>query len=174
MQICSCEVRLGGDMRRTVVRDEVTVPEIRVLQNIHGADAVINIKPKKTVRDFDHAEHRLELARVYERGGITSTNPDATKGLVARLFGAYGNLPVRLAEIGYNPKAEAERLRKEAENAMTAATALEAAENELFDGDDELTDEERELLNGGAGQREASEASKRAAAKTTVNADDLL
>lgn len=182
MQICQCEVRLGGDMRRTVIRERVTVPEIRVLQNIHGADAVVNIRPLKVEKNFDHAEHREELKRVYERGGIASPNPDATAGLVARLFGAYGNLPEKLRDIGYNPHAAAEALRAKADEATKAAEALENAEAALFE-DDDLNDDEREALESGGGQREVEEAppaqnkpaaARRAAAKTAAPADDDL
>lgn len=172
MQICQCEVRLGGDMRRTVVKENVTVAEIRVLQNIHGADAVVNIRPVKVDRNFNHDEHRAELKRVYERGGITSSNPDATAGLVARLFGAYGKLPERLREIGYNPQAAAEQLRAQAEEATRVAAALEREEAAFYDGeDDDLNDDERAALNGDVGQKDASDTKT---GRKTVDADDLL
>ena len=36
--ICSCVVALGGDVRQTVPKPIVTVPEILLLQSIHGGE----------------------------------------------------------------------------------------------------------------------------------------
>lgn len=45
MQIYSAKIRLGGLLHNEVRKDELTAPEILVLRGIHGADALVDIKP---------------------------------------------------------------------------------------------------------------------------------
>lgn len=86
MKLYNCKVRLHGDVRDEVRRRDVTAGEIRVLQQIHGDDAVLEITPtgaeamsllpmKET--DFrTEEEERDRLAHLY---GEAAT---------AKLFGA--------------------------------------------------------------------------------------
>jgi hypothetical protein len=99
MQICTCEVRLNDSAGHTVPKTEVTPAEILILQAIHGASAVVNIRPTKQDRR-GNAEEWDRLHSAYGRApdGLM----DAGNGtLLAKLFpGAMPKLPVTLKDIG--------------------------------------------------------------------------
>ena len=44
MDLLSCSVAINGDIRAVITKPQVTIPEIVLLQAMHGADAVTNIK----------------------------------------------------------------------------------------------------------------------------------
>ncbi len=71
MHFCTCAVRLGGDLRSVVVRDEfspVSWPEIEVLRSIHGEDAIVDVKPFISVPQSSRAEKdRLALKYGFEK-----------------------------------------------------------------------------------------------------------
>lgn len=94
MQIVKCEVALAGDVRACVPK-QVTVPELVVLENIHGHGSILNVQ----VVGMDKRSHREELDRlhrIYGKAGETEGD-----NIVARLFPGYApQLPVRLSDIG--------------------------------------------------------------------------
>lgn len=99
MQICSCTVRIGGSPVHTVQKDDVTPAEILVLQQIHGTDAVIEIKPLR----MDKRSHPAEWDRLCERYGAAPEGlMNAGNGdLLEKMFpGAQKNLPIDLKDIG--------------------------------------------------------------------------
>lgn len=65
MHFCTCEIRIGGDLRNVVARDHfapVSYPEVGVLQEVHGDDAILNVKPFIDVEQDARAEReRLRL-----------------------------------------------------------------------------------------------------------------
>lgn len=94
MQKLKCEVALAGDVRQLVPKT-VTVPELVVLQAIHGHGSVQNIQ----VVGMDKRPHRDELDRLHRVYG--KAGEEEGKGVVARLFPGYApQLPVRLSDIG--------------------------------------------------------------------------
>jgi hypothetical protein len=50
VQTVDCTVRIGGSLNHEVNKFGLTIPEIVVLQQIHGRDGVVNVKPRKDVR----------------------------------------------------------------------------------------------------------------------------
>lgn len=94
MQKLKCEVALAGDVRQLVPK-VVTVPELVVLQAIHGHGSVQNVE----VVGMDKRPHRDELDRLHRVYG--KAGEEEGKGVVARLFPGYApQLPVRLSDIG--------------------------------------------------------------------------
>tara|TARA_X000000368_G_scaffold48050_2_gene34327 strand:+ start:7249 stop:7680 length:432 start_codon:yes stop_codon:yes gene_type:complete len=83
--ICSCVVALGGDVRQTVPKPIVTVPEILLLQSIHGGDAITNIIITGQEKRTDESI-RDELGVMYK------------DDVVNALFGNFNDLPKTLVE----------------------------------------------------------------------------
>lgn len=167
MQICLADVRIRGSMTQVVANKEVSIPEIRILQNIHGGkDAVINIRPIRFDRDFNHDDHRQDLRKVYEKG---AGNGDEAHGLVGRLFGAHGKLPTTLRDIGYDPKQLAEEKRKQAAALMAEANAV--LDNDSGSSDDNLTEAEKEAIEL-MERRERDEGPSPAPAVVALDDDD--
>lgn len=89
MQICNCTVAIGGDPGMTVFKERVTVPELMVLQAVHGDDAVrhIEVIADETVNSN---EERERLSFIYK----------TPEGVVKATLGAVGALPKTLDESG--------------------------------------------------------------------------
>lgn len=99
MQLCDVEVRLGDSAGHTVPKTGVTPAEIVVLQAIHGASAIVGIKPTK----MDKRPHTQEWDRLVSTYGRAADGlMDAGNGnLLEKLFpGATKNLPITLKDIG--------------------------------------------------------------------------
>ena len=69
MKLYSCKVRLHGDVRDEVRKDNVTQAEITVLRRIHGDDAVLEIRSAGAT-DRNEAEERDRLNQFYGEGTI--------------------------------------------------------------------------------------------------------
>jgi hypothetical protein len=102
MELVECTVRLAGSVQHTVPKARVTPPEILILKHIHGADAVVDIRPtgsdkRQTNDEWDR------LAATYDAQSALSSQPGEQKiSLMERLFGGSGarRLPKTLKEIG--------------------------------------------------------------------------
>ena len=148
MQFCTASVRVGGSPSHVVTNKLVSVPEIRLLQAIHGEDAVVDIVPLENRAVTSEAEReRLRLA--YE-----PKNVEEQAGVVNRVFGPMGALPQTLTQIGLDPKAEARALRDKAKSLLAAADKVEQAEesededivsDEIDDSGDEVADDDASL-----------------------------
>lgn len=95
MQIANVLVAIGGDMRNTVPKYDVTVSEVAVLREIHGNDAVKEIAITGDVRRTS----RQEIGRLMERYGRTDGGrfvaPAVSAlfpGVAARVFEAFDEL----------------------------------------------------------------------------------
>jgi hypothetical protein len=67
MQRVSCTIAVGGDIRNTVVRgplDLVTVPEMHVLQMVHGAGAISEIEVVDEI-DREVGAEKRRLMNIY-------------------------------------------------------------------------------------------------------------
>lgn len=98
MELCDIELRLAGNLQHVVPKQDVTPAEILILREIHGPDAVVNIRPKK----MDKRSHGAEWERLVARYGKNgqSAGPGGSSVLLDNLFpGAVKRLPVSLAEI---------------------------------------------------------------------------
>ena len=87
MELFTCEISLGGDIKNTVIRDLVTAPELEVLRRVHGHDAVWSII--KT-GDSENSDNDVERQTLQLRYGHE---------IVDGIFGPYGQLPVKLSEL---------------------------------------------------------------------------
>jgi len=96
MQFCKVEIKINGDMTNTVVKDNVSVPEIVLLRAIHGAvDAVTVLE----LADDIETSSRTELERlnvVYS----TATNSKAEPWVSIVFPGMGVVLPQTLSDIG--------------------------------------------------------------------------
>jgi hypothetical protein len=67
---CTCVVDLAGEGLTTIERhqfDPVTWPEIKVLQEVHGEDAVFNIRPISLVPRQSTLREKERLVLIYGR-----------------------------------------------------------------------------------------------------------
>jgi|TARA_Y100000310_G_scaffold169032_2_gene169056 hypothetical protein len=87
MELFTCEVNLGGDMKNTVVMNLVTAPELEVLRRVHGHDAVWGIT---RTGDADYPDNDAERETLQLKYGYEIVNG---------IFGPYGKLPEKLSEL---------------------------------------------------------------------------
>lgn len=126
MQLVDCDVRLSGDQLHVVRKRDITVAEVHLLQVIHGADAVSNVKPKGETRR-PHAEELDRLRRIYRRP-IQKINPDGGRSIVDSVYsGPSPKLPIKLADIGFNHSTVA---KTRGERRKTKKTEPEAESDE--------------------------------------------
>lgn len=131
MQLVHCTVNLAGDPRKQVRRVHVSVPEVQLLREIHGNDAVIELNYAGAREGVDELEN---LKRFY--GG----KPEIA-AMIDKLFpGSRPNLPLMLSDIGFGDIAtdeivEAFNKKKaaEAKAASTKKAKVSAAEQRRLD-----------------------------------------
>ena len=94
MQIALAEILIKGSLQHSIVRI-VTAPEVTVLRDIHGSDAVINVTDVSTVKRSNYEE--LDRLKLY-----------FTPDVIVKIFpGALPKLPTTFAEVGVDlPKPE--------------------------------------------------------------------
>lgn len=132
MEFCTVSVLLGGSPAHVVTGKIVSVPEIRLLQTIHGEDAVTDIVPHENRATTSDAEReRLKLA--YEPSQV-----EEQRNIVSRVFGPMGPLPQRLIDIGIDPHAEAASMKQRAQELIAAADKLENEDDPNTLQDDEV------------------------------------
>lgn len=136
MQVCTVSVNLAGNQNSQVIGKVVTVPEIQLLQHIHGKDAVFDIVPV----DETNRVPQEEIERLQQTYG-----PDK---FAAVFTGAFPKLPQTLAEIGMdveeqatNLEAKAKKMLEDVQRLRGKAPALKTVDapktlNDIF-GDDE-------------------------------------
>jgi hypothetical protein len=94
MIVYQAKIRLAGNVANEVIKSPLTASEIRVLQVIHGLDAVADIQRIGQVNRSDAAE-RKRLAGTYRHGkGIV----DNGEKLINEIFGVGGALPQEYVE----------------------------------------------------------------------------
>lgn len=123
MRVYNCKVRLAGNIQNEVPRVGVTAAEIMVLRQIHGGDAVIDIKPVREDQSLAHAAVRDYLEATYETARVQG------KSVVEHLFGpAHNRLPIELPDMeGAEIQAEAPIRRARAPRAPAAEPAPDLA-----------------------------------------------
>jgi len=89
MQVVNCTVAIGGEAGMTVLKTNVTVPEVMVLRAIHGEDAVRNIEVISN-EDISSNDERDRLLAIYKM----------PEGIVKETIGATGPLPKTIDESG--------------------------------------------------------------------------
>lgn len=98
MQIVSCAVALAGDLNNVRVYDAIdgiTVPEVIVMREVHGFDAVTDIKVVGNVKRSGPEEVK-RLSDKYD----WNRNGENAQPIIPKLFpGARPNLPTTIDEI---------------------------------------------------------------------------
>lgn len=132
-----CSVALADNPQHVVTNKAVTIAEIAVLRRIHGDAAVRDIRPPadKALRDVDRTEpeERERLRALYD-----APAPGDNEPIVDRLFGPMAALPTSLRQIGIDPAAAADEMKRQAEMLAQAAAQLseedepEAADEDTF------------------------------------------
>jgi hypothetical protein len=90
MQHCSVLVARGGDLTNTVLRENVSVPEIGVLIGIHGIDGVLRQPDTTSEKPVKHLDEYDRIHNIY--------GTDATVAILGqRVFNL--NLPTRLSAV---------------------------------------------------------------------------
>ena len=113
MQTCSITLRLGGSLLHTVQKIGVTPAEILVLQNIHGSDAVVDVRATRS-RLSTHAAEWDRLAALYDKASTWASPEQNAGSVLSKLFpGAMRKLPLTLAEIGIEVAAPPEDVEQE-------------------------------------------------------------
>lgn len=176
MQICSVSVRIRDSANHIVTNKEVTIPEIRVLQSLHGGkSSVTDIVPLRFERDFNHDDERQRLRQVYERG---NGNGDEVHGMVAKLFTPHGRLPTTLKDIGYDPTLLAAEKRAQIERLQLEADELEGApepEHELTEAEiDAIEAQEAREAEEAAAEEKADPTPIKRGAKTKQPEGELM
>lgn len=85
MQIVSCEIALGGDIRSTITKHNVTIAELVVYRHKHGDAAVTNISLTGD-EEIDELAERDRLGAFFTDESIVS------------IFGGHGSLPRTLVD----------------------------------------------------------------------------
>ena len=140
IEYCSCTVAIGGDVRAIVPKPVVSVPEILMLQAIHGADAVTNIKVIET-QDVSSEEERDRLGNLYG------------DGKVVEIFNQFGDLPgtldaARIADEMLEPVWRSERAKKKPAAKKKAAPKRARTSGGKFVADDPATPENEAYEEG--------------------------
>lgn len=141
IEFCSCTVAIGGDVRAIVPKPMVSVPEILMLQAIHGADAVTNIKVIET-QDVTSEQERDRLGNLYG------------DGKVVEIFNQFGDLPqtlqaARIADEMLEPVWRSERDKKPAAKKKAATRKTRArTSGGKFVADDPTTPENEAFVEG--------------------------
>lgn len=94
MQVFHGKVRLQGSVTNEVSKRGLTVPEVIVLQKIHGVDGVVALVHAGNT-EIDHQDERDRLREIYAQG--LSALGDEEKTSIEKMFGGdYNPLPEKL------------------------------------------------------------------------------
>ena len=117
MQIFDLELRISGSVQNTVPMIDVTASEVAVLREIHGPDAITNIRYVWT-RDVDGRTVYDELTRKFRKAEYAK--------LLVDLFGLPANprMIVDLKGLGLEDTQSKEAARKEADELEMAKIQL--------------------------------------------------
>ena len=85
MQIVSCDIALGGDIRSTITKSNVTIAELVVYRYKHGESAVTNISLTGE-EEMDDLEERDRLGAFFKDEDVIE------------IFGGHGSLPRTLMD----------------------------------------------------------------------------
>lgn len=132
MEMYQAEVCIGGLLTNTVMKEPITAAEIVILRNIHGDDAVRQIKPLGNKnREYDKEYKRL--LKQYGRKKLEQAFP-----------GARPILPQKLKDIGIivmeNGHIEGEVIAKGPNNKGSKTQKERDIDNLSVDNDDEDND----------------------------------
>lgn len=67
MQIVSADIAIAKDIRNVIHREDLTVPELALLQIIHGMEAVSNIRVTGKAKNFNGHKEMDRLQHAYSK-----------------------------------------------------------------------------------------------------------
>jgi hypothetical protein len=85
MLYVNCDVRLAGDNNNIVSKKNVSVAEVALLRQIHGADAVTNIQSTGRTDTISATKERERLKALYKPELVMAVFPGVMPQLPARL-----------------------------------------------------------------------------------------
>lgn len=96
-ETANVEVRMGGDVKNSVVKYRVTAAEIMILRAIHGDDSIVDVMPLDASDDVKRSNAN-ERARL--RGLYTARDGESLDLVIDRVWpGAGAYLPSTIAEL---------------------------------------------------------------------------
>ena len=105
MELARVEIRLSGSLANTVVRHNVTPPELLLLRELHGDEAIANIEYTGKAQKLHHEV--LDSMHTFY-------NTENGKRAMEKIFpGASPKLPTTFREIGYDISEEGELRQRE-------------------------------------------------------------
>lgn len=134
MDYLSATIRLSGDVRWTVTRHNLSVPEIVILQYLHGADAVTNLELTLTGVTVDAQAEYERLGRLYKLPVVATVFPGARPDLPQDAVRALGVTPPADAKVrrGAPKKGEA-AVNKPRQQTPAEGAARREATADAFD-----------------------------------------
>lgn len=93
MKLYSCKLRLAGATTNEIEKPEVTAAEIEVLRELHGVDAVVEIKEIGESK-VTSAEERARLRRTYANSESLNTQMAARRANMLRNLFGHDRLPL--------------------------------------------------------------------------------
>lgn len=93
MDFHNCVLRHAGNLGMTIHKENISAPEIVVLQMVHGPDAVTQIEKVRSGIPTEHRAERDRLAAYYGDKVVEAAFP----GLVARLPNSLAEAGIRMA-----------------------------------------------------------------------------
>lgn len=93
MKLYSCKLRLAGATTNEIEKPEVTAAEIEVLRELHGIDAVVDIK-EAGENKLSSAEERARLRRFYANPESLNTQMAAKRANMLRNLFGHDRLPL--------------------------------------------------------------------------------
>lgn len=94
MHVFNAKVRLAGELNNEVYKRGLTVPEILVMEKLHGKGSVVILEHAGSLSDYDDDEERERLTELYD-GGLQALHEDE-KTSIKKMFSEYGPLPLKL------------------------------------------------------------------------------
>lgn len=93
MKAYDCKLRLAGSVANEVAKSGISAAEIEILREIHGSDAVVDIKAVGELKR-DSAAERAHLKRVYANPDTLNAQQAKRKtDMIRNLFG-HDRLPL--------------------------------------------------------------------------------
>ncbi|MBO4228015.1 hypothetical protein [Bradyrhizobium neotropicale] len=93
MKLYSCKLRLAGATTNEILKSDVTAAEIEVLRELHGIDAVVEIK-EAGENAKTSAEERARLKRLYANPESLNTQMAAKRANMLRNLFGHDRLPL--------------------------------------------------------------------------------
>ena len=93
MQFYQAKIRLGGSLLNEVFKPDLSAPEIMLLREFHGSDAVVDIKRTRTT-PRPSEEERERLMSLYM--GSSNNDPEQVKAKNGIWFALFGHLTAEL------------------------------------------------------------------------------